>query len=261
MPEGIRRPSDAGPHEAALRADRLSEARRRTRVATRRLPTRAGARGGRIAETDVPHASGRERWRVSSAATVPRTQRPWLAAGGALTLHLASVAGRPDALEKAGTPAYPVTVRVIKERRERPWADEAPLLNGAARRVVWVREVELSINGTPCVLAHSVTGLTDSRGTWRAMRTLRTRPLAILLYKDPTVRRSRLTSRVVGCAGGARWRCSSDPLARLYARNDTGTRASLVARRSVFERNGAPLIITECFLPAFWQLLGRADAR
>jgi chorismate--pyruvate lyase len=245
-----------------------------------------------MAATDVPPASGRGRWRVSPAASVARTRRVWLAAGGALTLHLAHVAGRHDALEQAGTSAYPVTVRVIKERREKPWTDEAPLLGRAARSVVWVREVELSIDGTPCVLAHSVTGLTDSRGRWRAMRTLRTRPLAVLLYKDPSVRRSSLTSRMVGGVCDSRSRRSSDPLARLYARHaaslpaldetgefgddrrdampsranatirfNSGTSRRLLARRSVFERNGAPLIITECFLPAFWQLLDRGDAR
>jgi len=228
-------------------------------------------------DADLVSAHGIGRWRVSPAASVARDRRLWVAAGGALTLHLARLAGRPDAVERAGTSAYPVTVRVTKERRERPWADEAPLLGLRARSVVWVREVELSVEGIPCVVAHSVTGLVHSRGTWRAMRTLRTRPLAVLLYRDPTVRRSMLTSRVVGRAGEAP---RSDPVGRLYARQqalpssqertlsadgrDTmspRTGHSLIARRSVFERHGAPLIITECFLPAFWHLLDRAAAR
>lgn len=227
-------------------------------------------------DADLVPAHGMGRWRVSPAATVPHDRRGWLMAGGALTLHLARLAGRPDAVERAGTSAYPVTVRVIKERRERPWPDEAPLLGAKARSVAWVREVELSVEGVPCVVAHSVTGLVHSRGTWRAMRTLRTRPLAILLYRDPTVRRSMLTSRGVGRTDARR----ADPLARLYARQQARVSAdarplsaaerdaqsprssrSLIARRSVFERHGAPLIITECFLPAFWQLLDRAAAR
>ncbi len=267
----------------------LREARRRTRVSTRRAPTRAGARAGRMSGTDDPVARGkRRRWRVSPAASVPRDQRLWLTAGGALTSHLARSIARMDTVERAGTPACQVTVQVLKERRENPWADEAPLLGTPARGMAWVREVVLAIDDIPCVVAHSVTGLAHSRGIWRAMRTLRTRPLAILLYRDPMVRRSMLTSRVVPLAGGMRAR-GSDPVLRLYAGQrmriaarvgnvgeareahrsgadsllemPADVRMPLVARRSVFERHGAPLIITECFLPAFWTLLDRTDGR
>jgi chorismate--pyruvate lyase len=34
---------------------------------------------------------------------------------------------------------------------------------------------------------------------------------------------------------------------------------SLVARRSVFERHGAPLMVTECMLPALWAHLASAS--
>ncbi|HXZ07036.1 MAG TPA: chorismate lyase, partial [Paraburkholderia sp.] len=33
---------------------------------------------------------------------------------------------------------------------------------------------------------------------------------------------------------------------------DGGSPHGLVARRSVFERRGAPLMVTECMLPALW---------
>jgi chorismate--pyruvate lyase len=79
---------------------------------------------------------------------------------------------------------------------------------------------------------------------WQATRRLRTRPLAELLYRDGSVARSSLVSRRVS---------ARHPLYRLAAREVDGVPPhALVARRSVFERHGAPLMVTECMLPALW---------
>jgi chorismate--pyruvate lyase len=87
------------------------------------------------------------------------------------------------------------------------------------------------------------------------MRRLHTRPLAELLYGDSKVRRSYLVSRYLPAHS------RRDPLHRLlHHASHPLPRRALVARRSVFERDGAPLLITECFLPAFWQMLHRCDA-
>jgi chorismate--pyruvate lyase len=47
------------------------------------------------------------------------------------------------------------------------------------------------------------------------------------------------------------------PLYRLAAReiHEAPPPHALVARRSVFERHGAPLMVTECMLPALWAQL------
>jgi len=96
----------------------------------------------------------------------------------------------------------------------------------------------------PFVAAHSVAPLAASVGVWQAMRRLRTRPLAELLYSDSTVARSALVSRRL---------TARHPLYHLAAREIGGLPPhALVARRSVFERHGAPLMVTECMLPALW---------
>ena len=121
------------------------------------------------------------------------------------------------------------------------------------RAPVWVREVVLSVEGTPFVAAHSIAPLAVSVGVWQAMRRLRTRPLAELLYSDSSVSRSALVSRRL---------TARHPLYRLAAREISGTQPhpqALVARRSVFERHGAPLMVTECMLPALWAHLAAAS--
>ncbi|MGF6664753.1 chorismate--pyruvate lyase [Paraburkholderia atlantica] len=179
-------------------------------------------------------------WRVAPLPTFSAAQKDWLTRGGSLTAHLRALGA--------------VAVRVTREAVALPWPDEAAALGLAPRAPVWVREVVLSVDGVPFVAAHSVTPRAASVGIWQATRRLRTRPLAELLYSDSSVARSSLVS----CRVGARHR-----LYRLAAREIGGGAAdaphALVARRSVFERHGAPLMVTECMLPALWEHLARLD--
>jgi chorismate lyase len=169
-------------------------------------------------------------WRVAPLSGFTRDQKDWLTRGGSLTAHLRTLGV--------------VAVRVTREVVAMPWADEHDALDVAPRAPVWVREVVLSVDGTPFVAAHSIAPLAASTGIWQAMRRLRTRPLAELLYSDSSVARSALVSRRL---------TERHPLYRLAAREIEGPRAhALVARRSVFERHGAPLMVTECMLPALW---------
>ncbi|MGI4860166.1 MAG: chorismate--pyruvate lyase family protein [Janthinobacterium lividum] len=226
------------------------------------------------------------RWRVRPGPLLSAGQKDWVSRGGSLTAHLARLG--------------PVSVQVLRETVAAAWPDENACLRsvgrggtarhrtsmsgGAARSSgrgagsaraasaapssrplrVWTREVLLSVNGVPCVAAHSVTPVAHSHGVWKSMRLLRTRPLADLLYHDPAVRRSLLVSRRLNARRA--W-SSTDPLAGLpygaggdgggagAARRMGSGRYPVVARRSLFERRGAPLMITECFLPALWHLL------
>ncbi|MEC5407015.1 chorismate lyase [Paraburkholderia sp. MPAMCS5] len=177
-------------------------------------------------------------WRVAPLPRFSAAQKDWLTRGGSLTAHLRALGA--------------VAVRVTREGVALPWADEHAALGLHVRAPVWVREVVLSVDGVPFVAAHSVAPLAASVGVWQATRRLRTRPLAELLYSDSSVARSALVSRSV---------TGRHPLYRLAAREISGVRPSgvpphaLVARRSVFERHGAPLMVTECFLPALWAYL------
>ncbi|MCX5541953.1 chorismate lyase [Paraburkholderia sp. CNPSo 3076] len=175
-------------------------------------------------------------WRVKPLPALSADQKDWLTRGGSLTAHLRTL-GR-------------VVVRVTREAVDMPWSDECDALGLAPRERAWVREIVLEVDGVPFVAAHSVTPLAASQGVWQAMRSLRTRPLAELLYSDSGVARSALVSRRVS---------ARHPLHALAAREikvePKHAPHAFVARRSVFERAGAPLLVTECMLPALWSRL------
>jgi chorismate--pyruvate lyase len=172
-------------------------------------------------------------WRVAPLPGFSSAQKDWLTRGGSLTAHLRTLGA--------------VVVRVTREAVALPWADEHAALRIAPREPVWVREVVLSVDGIPFVAAHSIAPLAASVGVWQAIRRLRTRPLAELLYSDSSVARSSLVSRRL---------TARHALYRLAAREIAATPPhALVARRSVFERFGAPLMVTECMLPALWHHL------
>ncbi|HZZ04151.1 chorismate--pyruvate lyase family protein [Paraburkholderia sp.] len=169
-------------------------------------------------------------WRVAPLPGFSAAQKDWLTRGGSLTAHLRTLGV--------------VVVRVTREAVALPWADEHAALDLVSRAPVWVREVVLSVDGVPFVAAHSIAPLAASVGVWQATRRLRTRPLAELLYSDSSVARSSLVSRRL---------TARHPLYRLAMREIGRVPPhTLVARRSVFERHGEPLMVTECMLPALW---------
>ena len=169
-------------------------------------------------------------WRAAQRPISTFDQKDWLTRGGSLTAHLRTL----------GT----VRVRVTREAVDCAWPDECAALRIAPRTRVWVREVVLDVDGVPFVAAHSIAPLAASRGVWQAMRRLSTRPLAELLYADSTVARSVLVSTRLA---------PRHPLAVLARRQVAGhVPHALLARRSVSVRHGAPLMVTECMLPALW---------
>ena len=186
----------------------------------------------------TPNDPADAHWRIAPLAVFTTDQKDWATRGGSLTAHLRTLGA--------------VTVEVTREAVDMPFADEWRALGVAPRTPCWVREVVLKVDGMPFVAAHSIVPLAQSAGVWQAMRSLRTRPLAELLYSDSSVARSALASRRV---------TARHPLYRLAAKLFGGVRVhTLVARRSVFERHGAPLMVTECMLPALWSRLASADA-
>ena len=129
--------------------------------------------------------------------------------------------------------------RLLQARR-RLFPDEATLVGLHAGSRALVREVLLHCGDTPVVFAHSVVATKHLRGAWRSLRGLGTKPLATALFADPRVQRGPLHFRKLSCRNLLRVRAAefvSDLPAELWA------------RRSVFRRDGAPLLVTEVFLP------------
>lgn len=180
-----------------------------------------------------PLAAG---WLASAPPILSLTQRHWLFRPGALTAGLRQVGH--------------VRLRVLAEYADGAPADEARAMRIAPGAPVWVREVLMSVDGIDSVPARSLTPLRASHGAWQGMRRLLTRPLADMLYHDSTVVRSPFACRLL--ASPVPFYATA---AGVLVRNDRERDAQRVwARRSVFWRQGEPLLVAECFLPDFWAL-------
>lgn len=178
-------------------------------------------------------------WQPAVPPVCSSLQHYWLTRPGALT-------GGLRALGSFGLVVLAEYARIAP-------AEEARGMAVSPATPMWIREIVMSVDGVPAVVARSLTPLRDSHGMWQGMRRLRTRPLADMLYHDRSVSRSgfelaRLHS-ALALHGVAAGRCD--------ARCDPG----LLARRSVFRRHGRPLMVEECFLPGFWPLAQAAGSR
>lgn len=161
-----------------------------------------------------------------------RTVRRWLEASGSLSARLAG-AGQC------------FRVQVLHQGRQGLHRDEARALGLRRQAAGYVREVVLRVDEVPVVFARSVTTQASSVGAWRSMRGLGTRPLADVLFRRAAgiVRRPLEFSRLLPASRARHhvakaWRQAND--ADLVPRG-------LPARRSVFKRRGAALLVMEVF--------------
>lgn len=179
-------------------------------------------------------------WRYQASPLTTQTQRFWLERPGALTAGLRELGQ--------------LSLEVLREKVLLPSADERDaLLHGFSNEPVWAREICMSIDGQARVVARTVTPVEASRSSWQRVRRLGGRPLADLLYDDPHVSRTPFETTSLPSrhplAQIALARCLDSKLEKLH----TDTR--FWARRSVFTRHGLPLLVAECFLPTFWQMI------
>ncbi|MDP2694858.1 MAG: chorismate lyase [Gallionella sp.] len=123
--------------------------------------------------------------------------------------------------------------------------DEAALLGVAPQHLAWSREVFLYADGQPVVFAHSACARQHLRGAWSAVRGLSNRPLGALLFAHPLVERKPLHYKALR---------SAHPLYRRAAAVLSNPPGRLWARRSLFYLHGAPLLVTEVFLPEILRL-------
>lgn len=157
--------------------------------------------------------------------------RRWLQASGSLSARLAAT-------------GQTFSVQVLAQGRQPLTRDEACALGLGARRVGYAREVVLRVDGQALVFARSVTAHTDSLGAWRSVRGLGSRPLADVLFKRAGIlrepmaysqltRQSLLQRHVASC-----WQAATGA---------TPGPQAWPARRSVFNRQGAALLVMEVF--------------
>lgn len=176
-------------------------------------------------------------WLTSPAPSALRLQRQWLTRPGALT----------NGLRQLGE----LQLRVLSEQVCRARFPEALRLELQPGHALWQREVCMSINGVACVVAHSVTPLNAAQGHWQALKRLRSRPLADILYDDRAIVRSAFEFSTI--------RLGMPLYTLALAESVAGAR--ILARRSVFVRAKQPLLVAEAFLPSFWTIARRAALR
>jgi chorismate--pyruvate lyase len=166
---------------------------------------------------------GWRRWPAGASAP----WRDWLLSRGLLTRRIEA------RCEK-------FSVRLLFQGAARAGADERALGESRARLVL-VREVSLRCENTPVVFAHSIAGLRHLRGPWRALSTLGSRPLGAALFDNPRVRRHPMRFRKLSSRHALHHKASREagrPLPPLWA------------RRTLYTLRGAPILVTEVFLPA-----------
>ena len=129
----------------------------------------------------------------------------------------------------------------IAQRTEWPNVDERRELGLRDREMAVVREVLLRDGEAPLVFAHSVAARRDLRGVWRGLSRLGARPLADLLFHDHAVVRLPMEYRKLD---------ARHPLYRRAQKVAPFAACAVWARRSVFLKNGRPLLVTELFLTA-----------
>ena len=131
-------------------------------------------------------------------------------------------------------------VQRIKQRVERPMLDEYTTLGLKKERLALVREVLLNCGEKPLVFAHSVVPLAGLRGPWAGLTRLGNRPLGATLFANPLVERHPLEYKRLD---------RRHPLYRAAAAHMAQPPRTLWARRSRFALLGAPILVTEVFLP------------
>jgi chorismate--pyruvate lyase len=161
-------------------------------------------------------------------ARVPAGIRAWLLAGGSLTAHV-----------RASCPRC-FNLRILRQRVAAPRRDEAALLGIAPGRRALVREIALCCGERPLVVARTIIPLASLRGRQQRLAGLGRRPLGALLFADRSARRdpyqiARLTLRQAGIA------------------RPPAVAAPVWGRRAVFRLGGAPLLVSEFFLPVLYE--------
>lgn len=153
--------------------------------------------------------------------------REWLLDPGSLTARIKAVCTN-------------FRVRVVGQGRVAGGLDEAALFGVRQGRRLLGRDVILSGDDAPVVFAHSVLLADDLHGPWHAIGSMGSKPLGAALFADPRIERRPLHYRKLR---------EGHPLYSA-AQAALGMRLPPVwARRSLFCLRGAPLLVTEVFLP------------
>lgn len=155
----------------------------------------------------------------------------WLSTKGSLTAKLRLLC--PD-----------LEVVVLSEQLEIPLANETQSLGLKPNEAAWVRCVILKGQGKNWVYARTVIPDFTETNPWSHLQKLGSKPLGEVLFQDKNIKRTPFTF------------ASQSLETWPYLMNHLGSEKAHkkgYARRSKFTQQGAPLLLTEVFLPGLME--------
>ena len=133
-------------------------------------------------------------------------------------------------------------VQRLSQQQSRCLPDEFVEIGLSRPAKVHEREVLLRCDGVAMIYGHTVVPLSATASQWPLFHALGEKSLGSTLFNDPLVKR--------GVLSYARLHTSHPLMQRIKREVPDVTANSLPARRSLFWRKGACLLVTEVFLPA-----------
>lgn len=166
-------------------------------------------------------------WQTPDQLRVSCAQQRWLVATDSMTARLQTL----------GT----LSITSLSEHSVALPTDEADFLDLPAASDCLLRETVLCVDAAPCIFARSLLPLSSLGGANSVLASMAARPLGSELFRAPIAERRQMQ---------ACWLSSAQLPSALQE-----PATELLARRSLFVKNGLPLLVAECFLPALWQRL------
>ena len=137
-------------------------------------------------------------------------------------------------------------VQRLSQNKTRCLQDEYAAIGLTRPAKVHEREVLLRCDGVAMIYGHTVVPLSATASQWPLFHALGEKSLGSTLFNDPLVER--------GVLSYARLHLSHPLMQRIRRAVPDISAQSLPARRSLFWRKGACLLVTEVFLPAIVDL-------
>lgn len=161
----------------------------------------------------------------------PRKWQTWLSDTGSLTQKIESLIG------------HKLDVLVLRDYRQNLNSDESRYFHYKIQRCR-VREVLLCAHGVPLVMAHSIIPSSSSSGSNRQVLCLGQKPLGAVLFAKRRIHSKQKPLREIARLDkqNALWKKCFQQYSDLPT--------SCWARRTLYQLQGRPLLVTEVFLPA-----------
>lgn len=161
-------------------------------------------------------------------AGVPAIVRPWLVDEGSLTRRLTQAC------------ADRFHVEVLYQGWQRPMINEAMRLGLPLQQQALIRMVLLYCGNIPRVFARTVIPYSTLRGPLRFLSRLGNRPLGAVLFADPGIQREEMELAQMD---------RRHSLFHMAMQGSQNLVDEIWGRRSVFQLQGARLLVNEIFLP------------